>query len=232
LVKVHAQIPRLKPDRAVDRFLLLLAAGGGISMNRRALLELVVAGTGLFAIRAHAQPPACPDDGTPMQFVPKKPADPRAAEADIEKYPSCPYCGMSRRQFHHARMVILYADDIPDAICSLHCAAISLSINIDRGPTAIHVADTAPADDVKPLIEVQRATFLVGSALKGVMTRRSKVAYGSEAAAKAAQAAHGGVLVDFDQALLAAYTDMAQDVAMIRKNREERRRRTPQHTQG
>ncbi len=79
--------------------------------------------------------------------------------------------------------------------------------------------------EVKPLIEVEKATFLVGSKLPGVMTKRSKVAYGSEAAAKASQAANGGELMNFDQALLAAHTDMAQDVAMIRKMREERRKK-------
>ena len=57
------------------------------------------------------------------------------------------------------------------------------------------------------------------------MTANSKVAYGSEEAAKAAQAGNGGDLAKFDQALLAAYTDMSKDVSRIRKNRAERRRR-------
>ena len=200
-------------------------------MRRRDLLTLALAGTGVLATAANAEPPSCPADGTPMQFVPKKPADPTPAEDDLRKYPSCPYCGMDRRQFHHSRMLVHYSDDLPDATCSLHCAAISLAINIDRGPKAIYVADTAAAADVKPLIEVGKASFLVGSSLKGVMTKRSKVGYGSEAAAKASQAANGGDLADFDQALLAAYTDMAGDVAMIRKNREERRKRM-QHQHG
>ena len=55
------------------------------------------------------------------------------------------------------------------------------------------------------------------------MTKRSKVAYSNEAALKASQAANGGEPGNFDAALLAAYTDMAQDVSMIRKNRAERR---------
>jgi nitrous oxide reductase accessory protein NosL len=138
---------------------------------------------------------------------------------------------MDRRQFHHSRMLVHYSDDLPDATCSLHCAAISLAINIDRGPKAIYVADTAATADVKPLVEVGTASFLVGSSLKGVMTKRSKVAYGSEATAKASQAANGGEVMAFDQALLSAYSDMAQDVAMIRKNREERRKRS-QHQHG
>jgi len=202
-------------------------------MRRRDVLGLALAGTGVFATTAaHAQQPSCPTDGTPIQFIPKRPADASAAQDDIAKYASCPYCGMNRRQFHHSRMLVQYADDLPDPTCSLHCAAISLSINIDRGPKAIFVADTTANTEVKPLIEVEKATFLVGSTLPGVMTKRSKVAYGSEAAAKAAQAAHGGELMDFDKALLAAYTDMAQDVAMIRKNRDERRKRMHQHKQG
>jgi len=197
-------------------------------MRRRDLFTLAVAGTGFLATAAQAQHPGCPADGTPMQFIPKKPADPNAAQDDIAKYPTCPYCGMSRKEFHHARMLVHYSDDLPDATCSLHCAAISLSLNIDRGPKAIYAADNAESADVRPLIEVEKASFLVGSSLPGVMTKRSKVAYGAEAAAKTAQAANGGEILSFDKALLAAYSDMAQDVATIRKMRDERRRRTGQ----
>ena len=48
---------------------------------------------------------------------------------------------MNRRQFDHSRMPVDNGQHLPDATCSLHCAAISLSINIDRGPKAIYVAD-------------------------------------------------------------------------------------------
>ena len=98
-------------------------------------------------------------------------------------------------------------------------------MNVDREPKTIWVADNASIAEIKPLLEVDQATFLIGSQIKGVMTKRSKVAYSSEAAAKAAMAANGGELGRFDKALLAAYTDMSQDVSMVRKNREERRQR-------
>ncbi|MDK9723587.1 MAG: nitrous oxide reductase accessory protein NosL [Sterolibacteriaceae bacterium MAG5] len=195
-------------------------------MDRRDLLKLsLAAGAGLATGAAQAQAPACAADGTPAQFVPKRPADPKAAENDIEKFPKCPYCGMDRKQFHHSRMLVQYSDDLPDGTCSLHCAAISLAVNVDREPKAIYVGDNAAAGEPKPLVEVGKATFLVGSSLKGVMTKRSKVAFGTADAAKAAQAANGGELAGFDQALAAAYADMAADVSMIRKNREERRKR-------
>lgn len=201
-------------------------------MNRRDALKLsLLAGAGLAAVGA-AHAAQCDGDGTPMQFIPKKPADPKANENDIEKYAKCPYCGMDRKQYHHSRMLVHYSDDLADGVCSLHCAAISLSLNVDREPKAIWVGDNAAAGDVKPLVEVDKATFLVGSKIPGVMTANSKVAYGSPDAAKAAQAANGGELANFDGALLAAYTDMSKDVSRIRKNRAERRRKMMEAQQG
>ena len=194
-------------------------------MDRRLALSLpALFGSLAFTGTAAAQAGAS-TDGTPAQFMPKRPADPAAQVNDIEKFPKCPYCGMSRRQFHHTRMLMQYSDHLADGTCSLHCAAISLSLNIDREPAAIWVGDNAAADELKPLVDVAKASFLVGSKLPGVMTGNSKVAYGDPAAAQAARAAHGGEIVKFDQALLAAYTDMSQDVSRIRKSREERRRR-------
>lgn len=193
-------------------------------MNRRDLLKFSLAAAGLTAMPAHASE-SCPGDGTPAQFIPKKPSDPKPLDNDIEKSQKCPYCGMDRKQYHHSRMLVHYSDDLADGTCSLHCTAISLSLNIDREPKGIYVADNASGAEIKPLVEVGKAVFLIGSQIKGVMTKRSKIAYGSEEAAKAAQAASGGELGNFDMALLGAYTGMAQDVATIRKNREERRKK-------
>ena len=192
-------------------------------MQRRELLKLtsvLVAVGAAGPVRAEA----CAGDGTPAQFIPKRPADAEPSQNDLTKYPKCPYCGMDRKEYQATRMLVQYSDDLPDPTCSLHCAAVSLSINVDRGPKAIYVADNAASASPPPLIAVDGATFLVGSDMKGVMTKRSKVAYGSADAAQAAQKGHGGELVDFDKALLAAYTDMAEDVKMIRMKREERRR--------
>ena len=195
-------------------------------MDRREALKMsVLASIGLAAAgKANAQS-ACAGDGTPAQFIPKTAADPQPQVDDIAKYPKCPYCGMDRKQYHHSRMVVHYADDLANGTCSLHCAAISLSLNIDRDPKALWVGDNAVEGDTTPLVEVEKASFVVGSKLPGVMTARSKVAYGNADAAKASQAANGGELTDFDGALLAAYTDMSADVTRIRKSRAERRQK-------
>ena len=201
-------------------------------MDRREALKLsLLAGVGLVT-GTPAQAAQCEGDGTPLQFIPKKPADPQANVNDIEKYTNCPYCGMDRKKFHHSRMLIQYSDDLADGTCSLHCSAISLSLNVDRDPKALWVGDNAAAGELKPLVEVDKATFLIGSKIPGVMTANSKVAYGTEEAAKAAQAVQGGELVKFDQALLVAYTDMSKDVTRIRKNRAERKRKMMEQKQG
>ena len=195
-------------------------------MDRREALKLsVLASIGLATAGKASAQSSCPGDGTPAQFTPKSAPDPQPQVDDIAKYPKCPYCGMDRKQFHHSRMVVHYGDDLADGTCSLHCAALSLSLNIDRDPKALWVGDNAVVGELKPLVEVEKASFLVGSKLPGVMTARSKVAFGNAEAAKTAQGANGGEIVDFEQALLAAYTDMSADVSRIRRNRGERRRK-------
>lgn len=204
-------------------------------MKRREALKLsLLAGSGLAVPALSAAPAACEkeSDGTPAQFLPKKPPDPVPQEDDLEKYPDCPYCGMDRRYNHRARMLIHYGNDAPDPLCSMHCGAISLALNLSLDPKAIYVADNAVTTDPRPLIEVGQASFLVGSDLPGVMTWNSKVAYGSPAAAEAARQVHGGQVMDFQQTIKVAFADLADDLARMRKGREERRRRAAKKSPG
>lgn len=196
-------------------------------MKRRELLKLsLLAGAGGALAPAHAaECPAPQTDGTPAQFLPKKPPDPAPQENDIEKYPKCPYCGMDRRYNHRSRMLIQFSNDLPDPLCSIHCAAISLALNLGLDPKAVYVGDNAIETDPRPLVDAGKATFLVGSDLPGVMTWNSKVAYGTAEAAAAAQKAHGGQLMDFRQAIKVSFTDLADDVDRMRSAREERRKR-------
>jgi copper chaperone NosL len=199
------------------------------TMNRREWLKTWAA-AGLLGAAGSAgasEPAGCATDRTPLQFIPKAPADPEPLRDELEKYPRCPYCGMDRRQLHHSRHLVHYDDDLVDGTCSLHCAAISLSLNIDRGPKAIYAADFGSDEPVRPLVNVDDAQYLIGSDLPGTMSARSKMAFADPAAAVAAQQAHRGETGDFSDALTAAYLDMAQDTAMIRRRRAERRARMP-----
>ena len=194
--------------------------------DRRQALKTLALGSiaGIAVTHGGVALAACEGDGTPMQFVPKTKADPEPLKDELAKYPKCPYCGMDRKQYHHSRHLVHYQDDLADGTCSLHCAAISLALNLDRGPKAIYAADFGAKADPKPLVNVDAATYLIGSKLPGVMTAQSKVAFGSKADAEAAKAKEGGELGDFDAALKAAYQSMTNDTLMIRKKRAEKRK--------
>ena len=197
-----------------------------LQTERRQVLRLLAAAgatAGVAALSSPAHAAKCEHDGTPLQFVPKTAPDPKPLENELAKYPKCPYCGMDRQQYHHSRHLVQYQDDLVDPTCSIHCAALSLAINLDRGPKAIYAADFGAKADPKPLINVDEATYLIGSKLPGVMTAQSKVAFASKTDAEAAMKDQGGELGDFDAALAASYQSMANDTMMIRKKRAEKK---------
>ncbi|MEJ1354808.1 MAG: nitrous oxide reductase accessory protein NosL [Candidatus Sedimenticola sp. (ex Thyasira tokunagai)] len=167
----------------------------------------------------------CEGDGTPLQFIPKTGPDSNPLEDELTKYPRCPYCGMNRTKWHHSRHLVHYEDGLADGTCSIHCLAISLSLNLDRIPKTIYAADFGSSKKIKPLVEVDKASYLIGSKLKGTMTKKSKMAFSSADAAKQEQSKSGGDLASFDEALRESYLDMANDTMMIRKRRGERRKK-------
>jgi nitrous oxide reductase accessory protein NosL len=220
------------------------------SGRRQAMKVLAAAGLGGFSVACAATPKAtaaskigamipgkgwvsasteqCSNDGTPLQFLPKTAPDATPLQDELKKYPTCPYCGMNRTKWQHSRHLVQYDDDLVDGTCSIHCLAISLSLNIDRGPKAIYAPDFGSDAEVKPMIKVDDATYLIGSQLKGTMTKKSKMAFASADAAKSAQTANGGELASFDEALTAAYVGMAEDTVLTRMRRNERRKKMMQ----
>lgn len=200
-------------------------------MKRRDLLKLSAL-TGLVAVSTQASAEACSTDGTPNQFIPKKAADAKPLENEFEKYPKCPYCGMDRKEHHRARMLVQYSDDLNDGVCSIHCLSLSLGVNIDREPKNIWGPDYGSTVEPRPLVPVDQMTYLIGADLKHAMTKRSKHSFASVDVAKEFQTKHGGTLAKFDDALRESYLDMAADASMIRKNREERRKRAAEMKKG
>lgn len=205
--------------------LKMLAAAGMVGAAGQGLagpgVGVMVPGKGW--VKSSGQ--ACEGDGTPLQFIPKGQPDDNPLQNELEKYPSCPYCGMNRTQWHHSRHLVQYDDGLADGTCSIHCLAISLSLNLDRGPKAIYAADFGADGKPKPLVNVDQATYLVGAKLKGTMTAKSKMAFASADAAQTTQAEKGGELGSFDDALRETYLGMANDTLMIRKRRGERVKR-------
>jgi copper chaperone NosL len=136
---------------------------------------------------------------------------------DIKKSPSCKYCGMDRQKFAHSRMHIDYDDGTAMGTCSIHCAAIDLSLNIDKTPKMIGVGDY----NTKNLIDAEKAFWVIGGNKPGVMTKRAKWAFEKKADAEQFIKDNGGKLASFDEAMKASYEDMYEDSKMIRNKRKK-----------
>ena len=139
-----------------------------------------------------------------------------AEDSDITKHANCPFCGMSRAKFAHSRMYIEYDDRTTAGVCSLHCAAIDLILNIDKSPHRIWVGDL----NTKKLVDAEKAYWVIGGSKSGVMTRRAKWAFAERADAEKFLQTHGGKIAGFDQAIEAAYRDIHEDTKMIREKRK------------
>lgn len=142
-----------------------------------------------------------------------------ADDADIKAHPNCIYCGMDRAMFAHSRMLIEYDDGTTVAFCSLHCAAVDLALKIDKTPKSIMVGDYS----TKELINAEKASWVMGGAKMGVMTKRAKWAFATKDAAERFVSGNAGTLISFDDALKASYEDMNADTKMIRDKRKMKR---------
>ena len=142
-----------------------------------------------------------------------------AADEDQLAHPACQYCGMDRTKFAHSRALITYSDGTTVGTCSLHCAAIDLSLKIDKTPVSIEVADY----NTKKLTDAETAHWVIGGSKMGVMTRRAKWAFAVQAGADEFVAAHGGSPGVFSAAVKSAFEDMYADLQMIREKRKKMR---------
>ncbi len=140
-------------------------------------------------------------------------------QEDVQKHPSCKYCGMNRQHFGYSRILIEYDDASTVGTCSIHCAAIELAINIDKTPRAIQVGDY----NSKALIDAEKASWVIGGSKMGVMTKRAKWAFEKKEDAERFIKENGGETATFDVAMKDAYEDMYSDTKMIRERRKMRK---------
>ena len=138
------------------------------------------------------------------------------AQEDIKKHPSCKYCGMDREKFSYSRVYLEFDDGSSEGMCSLHCAAIDLAIQIDKTPKTIWVGDYT----MKKLIGVETAFWVIGGNKMGVMTKRAKWAFEKKEDADKFIKENGGGMATFEGAMKAAYEDMYTDTKMIRERRK------------
>lgn len=151
--------------------------------------------------------------------------DPAPLEAELAKYPRCSQCNMDRRTFHRTRHLIHYVDGTAEGSCSIRCVAVSLMQKLPMGAQTIYAADFGSDAEPRPLVDVDKAIYIIGGNFPPLMSIRPKTSFASPEAAKAACAEKGGELASFDQALTAAYSDMVDEMKSRRRQRAEREER-------
>ena len=115
-----------------------------------------------------------------------------------EKY-SCPNCGMHLVKFYktsHTHENHQY--------CSMHCLYESTQGVI---PEDAKVVDTITLE----LIDVKKAYYVVGSKVRGTMTRTSSYAFGNEKDALLFVSDNGGKIMNFEAAFAVAAEDFPND---------------------
>ncbi len=123
----------------------------------------------------------------------------------------CNTCGMHLPMFYktnHAAKI----NGVDQQFCSIHCIADEIQNN--KVPlTDIRVIDVTSLK----FIDVNKATYVVGSNVKGTMTMVSKYAFASQADAKEFAEKHGGKILNFEQTYALVKKDLAKESMMIGK---------------
>ncbi len=122
---------------------------------------------------------------------------------DIRHFRSCSQCGMDRKAYGYSRMLVNYGDGSQAGVCSLHCAVTEREAHKGDVTASLLVADR----DSRELIRAEKAFWVIGGDKRGVMTKRPKWAFATEAAARRFTTSHGGGLSSWNEAEQAALED-------------------------
>jgi len=115
------------------------------------------------------------------------------AQDDIKTHPKCKYSGMDREQFAHSRMLVAYEDGTEVGTGSLRCTSLDLAINFAKTVKFVKVGDYT----TKILIDADKAYWVIGGDVKGVMTKNAKWAFARNEDAQAFIKEHGGELATY-----------------------------------
>ncbi|MDY0039609.1 MAG: nitrous oxide reductase accessory protein NosL [Desulforhabdus sp.] len=129
----------------------------------------------------------------------------------------CQYCGMERADYGHSWVIIEHEDGTECGLCSVHCAAIDMALHTDKPVKKITVGDY----NTKKQIDAEKAYWIIGGDLPGVMTARAKWAFESRAEADSFMSKYGGKPANFDAVMKASFDDMYADTLMIQKKKQQ-----------
>ncbi len=132
----------------------------------------------------------------------------------------CHYCGMKKAMFGHSWMDIEREDGSKVGVCSIHCAAVDMALNIDKPAKSITVGDYYS----KKQIDAESAYWIIGGDKMGVMTSRAKWAFETKQTADDFIEKNRGRPTTFKEVMKATFEDMYEDTLMIQKKRKMMRK--------
>ena len=121
----------------------------------------------------------------------------------------CNLCGMDLQKYNRTRYILTLGNGTEKHTCSIHCAAILLKKHDIK---TIKAADYLTGD----MIDAKNACYLVESDIKGVMSKKSKLAFADENRAADFKKKHGGTLTDFNGGLSATRDEMSEDMIILK----------------
>ncbi|MEA2098661.1 MAG: nitrous oxide reductase accessory protein NosL [Campylobacterota bacterium] len=129
----------------------------------------------------------------------------------------CPICGMDIKTFYKTSHTSKLHNHKDRQYCSIRCLAVDMQeYKIDL--ESIKVVDAS----TQKFILAKDAFYVVGSKVKGTMTKVSKLAFAQKESAENFIKKYKGKIVDFDIALSMAKESLKSDIAMVMKKKEKK----------
>jgi len=124
----------------------------------------------------------------------------------------CHICGMSLKMFYKTSHAVKLKNGKTRQYCSIRCLAKDFA-NIKDNIKEILVVDAKSGK----FIDAKKAFYVVGSKVKGTMSKVSKVAFTKKEDAKEFQKEFGGKIVSFKEAFEIAKKSLKADTMMLKK---------------
>ena len=129
----------------------------------------------------------------------------------------CPVCGMSIKMFYKTSHTSKLQNGNKRQYCSIRCLAVDMKeYGIDTND--IKVVDI----NTQKLIDAKSAFYVVGSKVKGTMSKVSKLAFNSKDEALSFVKKYKGKIVNFNTALEVAKKSLKADTNMIKKKKKKK----------
>jgi nitrous oxide reductase accessory protein NosL len=129
----------------------------------------------------------------------------------------CPVCGMNLKMFYKTNHTSKLKNDTPRQYCSMRCLVLDKQeYGIDN--SSIKVVDAT----TQKLVDASSAFYVLGSKVKGTMSKVSKLGFAKEEDAKKFAKKYGGKVVSFEVALKAAEDSLKTDIAVIKSKKEKK----------